>query len=368
MHQARKIEAETQTANPPDEWAVRCRYWFEQYEASIPKRKRRERQAHPLILTGNGLSLRVNRGSLVIKDGLTHYPQEKNEYRLFPGQLENPPRIVLVDGSGEITLDALDWLAEQDIPLIRLKWDGSFVSVVTSNGQAADQDKVRWQHETRHDPIARLEFAYPLITEKARNTLETLEGWVPDSSLKSSALKTATRALEKVEAKQLETLSDLLGQEGVIAGAYFRAWEGIELKWVDTDKHPIPDDWRTYRSRAALREEKPQNRHATHPVNAMLNYVYAQLCSSKQIEAIAEGYDPMAGIVHDRRKRVRGITPAFALDIMEPERPIVDRRVLEMLREHELAKEDFVVTSKGTCRAGPDLARHLIGAIEAAEL
>ena len=359
MHQARKIEAETQTAIPSDEWAARCRYWLEQYEASIPKRKRRERQAQPLILTGNGLSLRVYRGSLVIKDGLTHYPQEKKEYRFFPGQLENPPRIVLVDGSGEITLDALDWLAEQDIPLIRLKWDGSFVSVVTSNGQAADQDKVRWQHETRHDPIARLEFAYPLITRKARNTLETLEGWVPDSSLKASALKTATRALEKIEAKQLETLSDLLGQEGVIAGAYFRAWEGIELKWVDTDKHPIPEDWRIYRSRAALREEKPQNRHATHPVNAMLNYVYAQLCSRKQIEALAEGYDPMAGIVHDRRKRVRGITPAFALDIMEPERPIVDRRILNMLRDHEFALFDFAITTKGTCRLSTGLAKRI---------
>lgn len=360
MHQARNIEAETQTAIPSDEWAARCRYWLEHYEASIPKRKRRERQAHPLILTGNGLSLRVNRGSLVIKDGLTHYPQEKKEYRLFPGQLENPPRIVLVDGSGEITLDALDWLAEQDIPLIRLKWDGSFVSVVTSNGQAADQDKVRWQHETRQDPIARLEFAYPLITQKALNTLETLEGWVPDSSLKSSALKTATRALEKIEAKQLETLSDLLGQEGVIAGAYFRAWEGIELIWADTDKHPIPDDWRTYLSRAALREEKPQNRHATHPVNAMLNYVYGQLRSRKQIEAIAEGYDPMAGIVHDRRRRVRGITPAFALDIMEPERPIVDRRVLEVLGEQEFVKTDFILTTKGACRLSAAVAKNVM--------
>lgn len=344
-----------------NEWLERCEYWEAAYQASIPKRKRRERRSAPLILTGNGLSIRVDRGSLWIKDGLTHYPQEKSEYRFFQGGLENPPRIVLVDGNGQITLDAIDWLAEQKIPLIRLRWDGAFASVVTTGGQAADQEKVRWQYETRHDPEARLAFAYPLITEKARNTLETLEAFIPDGPSKDSARKTISNALAKIEAQELAKLSDLLGQEGIIASAYFRAWENVKITWSGTDRYPIPNEWRTYRSRAAMREEKPQNRHATHPVNAMLNYAYAMLCSQKQIEAIADGYDPMLGVIHDRRKRVRGITPAYALDLMEPERPIMDRRVLTLLRETDLHPADFTLSSQGKCRIGPELSRRLVG-------
>jgi CRISP-associated protein Cas1 len=120
MHQSQLLEAKILENDKQDEWAVRCRYWLAEYEASTPKRKRRERQVHPLILTGSGMSMRVNRGALVIRDGLTHYPQEINEHRFFPGGLENPPRIIMIDGSGEITLDAIDWLAEQNISLIRL--------------------------------------------------------------------------------------------------------------------------------------------------------------------------------------------------------------------------------------------------------
>lgn len=57
---------------------------------------------------------------------------------------------------------------------------------------------------------------------------------------------------------------------------------------------------------------------------------------------IVHGYDPTSGIVHGDHAR-GGNTLVF--DLMEPGRPVAERRVLEMLREHELAKADFMVTS-----------------------
>ncbi|WP_420331927.1 CRISPR-associated endonuclease Cas1 [Oceanicaulis alexandrii] len=357
MHQAREIEAETQTAIPSGEWAERCRYWLEQYEASIPKRKRRERQAHPLILTGNGLSLRVNRGSLVIKDGLTHYPQEKKEYRFFPGQLENPPRIVLVDGSGEITLDALDWLAEQDIPLIRLKWDGRVVSVVGQTGYAADPGKAAWQTETRSNEAARVAFGVPLIRQKIKGTLENLIELFPASELQERAIMTAESVLEALDNEPPKTVSDLIGLEGKAANAYFRAWATMPIRWRARDRDAVPEDWLTYTSRSALRAKRvPSNRRATHPVNAMLNYAYGMLEIRTRIQVIADGCDPTRGIVHGDNASPRD---TFVFDLMEPGRPVAERRLVEMLREHEFAKADFVVTSKGTCRVGPKLTRAL---------
>ena len=366
MHQPQSIEADTHQGLEPDDWFERCQYWQAAYDASIPTRKRRERQTAPLILTGNGLSIRVDRGALWIKDGLTHYPQERREHRFFPGGLEKPPRIVLIDGSGQVTLDALDWLAEQDIPLIRLRWDGSFASVVTSGGQATDPEKVRWQYETRHDPEARLEFARGLIIRKARATLETLDGWLPEGPQNDKAKAAIFDAVDRLETGCIDSLSDALGIEGEIANAYFRVWQGVEVRWKGTKRDPIPDEWRTFHSRSALRAGKPRNRNATHPVNAMLNYVYGMLAARKQIEAIAEGYDPTLGIVHDARKRDRGRTPAYALDMMESERSVVDRKVLTLLQSDTLHPADFTLSTKGTCRVGPELARLI--AQEAAEL
>lgn len=355
MHQVRSIEAEELEAIEHDEWFERCQYWLSAHDASIPKRKRRERQAHPLILTGNGLSMRVDRGSLWIKDGLTHYPQDKREYRFFPGGLDNPPRIVLVDGSGEITLDALDWLAEQDIPLIRLRWDGRVISVVGQTGYAADPEKAAWQSETRANEAARVAFGVPLIRQKIEATLENLAEFFPASPERDRATATAESVLETLEREPPGTVTELLGLEGRTANAYFHAWATMPIRWKTRDRDAVPEDWLTYTSRSALRAKRvPSNRRATHPVNAMLNYAYGMLEIRTRIQAIADGYDPRRGIVHGDHASGRD---TFVFDLMEPGRPAAERRVLEMLREHEFAKADFVVTSKGTCRLGASLAK-----------
>jgi len=60
------------------------------------------------------------------------------------------------------------------------------------------------------------------------------------------------------------------------AAAYFRAWREIPLKWQNSARHPIPDDWKFIGSRTS-RFNLAGNRNASHPVNAILNYAYAIL-------------------------------------------------------------------------------------------
>ena len=91
-------------------------------------------------------------------------------------------------------------------------------------------------------------------------------------------------------------------------------------------RHPIPDEWRTVGPRFT-RVYASGRRNASHPVNAILNYAYAVLQSQVQIKAVADGYDPMLGIMHYDRDGA----PAFVFDMMEPERPKVDRAVLAFL-------------------------------------
>jgi CRISP-associated protein Cas1 len=39
-----------------------------------------------LILCGHGVSLNVDGGTLLIRNGLTHYPQRRDEFRFFKGE------------------------------------------------------------------------------------------------------------------------------------------------------------------------------------------------------------------------------------------------------------------------------------------
>jgi CRISP-associated protein Cas1 len=307
----------------------------------------------------------VDRGCLLVRDGNTHYPAERREWRFFNGSLDIPPAFVLLDGSGNVTLDAIDWVARHRVPLIRVRWDGEFSSIVTSAGQAASAHKVRWQQQTRDDARARLEFAVDLIRKKAQNSLGTLQGFLPRGSLWDRAYKNVESRARSLKENPPRTFASLLGIEGSIAGDYFRVWSGLSIKWKPLKRYPIPSDWNSYRSRVALRhgirlraDGGGYNRGATHPVNAMLNYAYAVLIAQTQIRLIVEGYDPTIGIMHEK-KALRGINPAFALDHMEPMRPVVDRAVLQLINTATFAGADFSIQHDGVCRMNPELARRV---------
>ena len=76
-----------------------------------------------------------------------------------------------------------------------------------------------------------------------------------------------------------------------------------------------------------------------------------------QIRLVAEGYDPMLGIKHYERDS----SPAFVFDMMEPERPKVDRTVLAFLKSEALHPADFTIREDGIVRLNPELARRVSG-------
>ena len=341
------------------EWAERCGYWLKALETGKPKRKRRERETQPLILNGHGLSVSVDKGRLIIKDGHTHYPAEQLEWRFFKGELTLPPRIVIVDGSGNITLDALDWLTEQRVDLIRLKWDGRLITMAGTGGYSANRQKVTWQIATRANEARRVAFSVPLIEGKIQGTLFNLEHLLPASPSRDKAIEKTKAALKTFRTNPPETVSELLGIEGGVAQGYFFAWRALAMKWKAVKRYPIPDEWRTYMSRSALRTKHTvQNHRATHPINAMLNYAYGMLESSVRIQTIADGYDPGIGIIHG--DLIKPDRHTFVFDLMEPERSIVDRGILKLIQEHTFSGGDFMLQKDGVVRLNPELARMML--------
>jgi CRISP-associated protein Cas1 len=261
----------------------------------------------------------------------------------------------MLDGSGCISFDVLDWLAEQRVSLVRIDWQGNVVSVLAGTGFAADPAKLKWQVETRSDPERRMAFASGIISEKIANSIETLEAAIPSSASRERALARHRWELAGLKKHNQSTLGGLLGIEGQVASAYFKAWEGLSLRWTETSRRPIPESWSTIGTRSSLRISKAENVGATHPLNGILNYAYSVLQSRLQIEAVADGYDPTLGIMHSGR---RG-EPALVFDLMEPNRPRVDAAVLRFAMGETFCPADFVLRSDGVVRLAPQLARRV---------
>jgi CRISP-associated protein Cas1 len=337
-----------------DDWLIRNRHWISESHRAVKKRSRHERQKEPLILCGHGISLRVDGGTLLVRNGLTHYPQQREEFRFFKGDPAIPTRIILLDGSGSISFDVIDWFSEQGVALVRISWQGGVVSVLAGSGFAADPEKVRWQVETRADPAKRIAFSTKLIGDKIANSIETLRSVIPET-------RSRERALAKLDSdsrhlkKRTREISALLGIEGAASSAYFKALEGLPLNWKSTTRRPIPESWRSIGLRSAVRAGKPRNVDATHPINAMLNYGYSVLQSQLQIRAVSDGFDPTLGIMHQGRRGA----PALIFDLMEPNRPKVDAAVLGFALSEGFTGADFLLRSDGVVRLAPQLARRV---------
>jgi len=305
-----------------------------------------------LVLAGHGLSLRVHRGALVVAHGFTHYPQKAREERYFPGDPKLPSRIILLSAGGSLSLHVMRWLSEQHIPLVMLDHRGKVVNVLGTETTAADLDLRRAQIEALSNGRGLL-LACALIEQKLTASLSTLET-LPTSAGRESAIDRVTSLLRRLREEPPGTIDVLRLLEAWAAISYFAAWRSVELRWKGTGKNPIPPEWR----RVGMRQDvlRRSNRHARHPVNALLNYGYAVLESQVRIAIAEAGLDPTIGYLHVCQPG----RDSFVYDLMEPYRPHVDREVLGFARAHQFTPRDFVVSTKGVCRLHPELARRVV--------
>jgi CRISPR-associated endonuclease Cas1 len=344
-----------QATDDDNEWLLRCQNWSQRSKGrSRDKRLRRRPVSQPLILAGHGVSLKIEAGTLQIRNGFTHYPQKQETYRFFKGDADLPPRIIMLDGSGSITFDVLVWLNQQRVPLVKIDWTGNVTTVASGENFAASRERVAWQNETQSNPRKRMEFCNTLIANKIEGCIETLETSLRRSDTWDRAMKRARDDLARLANDPPQTVNELRLLEARSAVAYFRTWYATSLLWRASARRPIPDEWRTVGPRFT-RVYATGSRNASHPVNAILNYAYAVLQSQVQIRLVSEGYDPMLGIMHYDRDGA----PAFVFDMMEPERPKVDRTVLAFLKSEALHPADFTIREDGVVRLNPEFARRV---------
>ncbi|MGI8824131.1 MAG: CRISPR-associated endonuclease Cas1 [Chloroflexota bacterium] len=330
-----------------DAWAIRAEYWAAPQHEPAPRPTafgpiRVERKA--LVLNGHGVQIRIQNGALVVRNGFTHYPQRNDEQRFFPGARNLPSRIIALDNDGSITFDVIQWLGRNKVPLIALTWQGDVVSVIGGDGTPYDADLRRAQHEAITNGVG-LQLSTQLIADKisgCRESLLTL--W--QTPARDAGIVRQSQCLRELEAGPT-TYEHIRLIEARAALAYFTAWQEQPIRWKGIGRKPIPAEWHRIGLRQGLLGAS--NRYASHPVNAMLNYGYALLETQVRIQTVAHGLDPTIGYLHANHPG----RLALVYDLMEPLRPEVDRYVLEVVREHTFAPNDFLITARGMVRLHP---------------
>jgi len=339
------------------EYAERSNYWLQKSKERPWNYRHKRRDRTPVILCGHGISLRIDRGTLLIRNGFTHYPQEREEFRYFRGDLNLPSRILVLDGTGSISFDVLAWLGEQRIPLIQINWKGDVQTVASESGHSADPKLVAAQIAALENGQAK-KIARRLIAQKLSNSILTLQKCAPNSHAKDAAISHIEKQAKLVARNSGYTGSALLGSEGRSAALYFQAFHGMPIRWTGIGRQPIPRDWHFVGPRLSPLTES--NWRARHPVNAMLNYGYAVIYGQVRTHILAQGLDPGIGLMHRSASKMRD---NLALDMMEPLRPIVERRVFESVCAEGLSASDYFVGVNGVCKLGPQLARTLVVAL-----
>ena len=354
MHNS--LELNTICPNNDDLWPERGNYWISKLNP-IPQYKARKRRVihRPLVLSGHGIHLRIECGTLVIKCGFTHYPQNREEYRFFPSDRQLPSRIVILDGDGSITFDALKWMSEQNVPMVQINWRGEVVSVGGAH-YSAEPDLVKHQLAILSSGKG-FEYSTWLIQRKIENcraTILYISGGSQEAEPILNQLKKQETALRE---KPPANLGALLGVEGMAALTYFRYWQMLPLRWKGTGKKPIPEDWLRIGSRIASHEK---NQYARHPINAILNYAYGVLENQVRAQLSATGVDPTIGYIHSCGENRHSLV----FDLMEPVRPIMDKRILAFILGRTFSPGDFILNKNGICRLHPQFARFIVKSIQ----
>jgi CRISPR-associated protein Cas1 len=220
-----------------------------------------------------------------------------------------------VFGRVQVSTQALQALAERDIPVSYLSYGGWFYGQFT--GTASKNITLRLQqYQVASDPAASLKLAREMVVGKILNSRVLLRrNSRPENP---GALKELSRLAHL--ASQTGAMGSLLGLEGMAARVYFEAFpQMLKNSWAF--------DWTA------------RNRRPPHdPINALLSLGYAILTRTMTAVVQGVGYDPYLGFYHQPKYG----KPALALDLMEEFRPlIVDSTIITVLNTGEITHADF---------------------------
>jgi CRISPR-associated endonuclease Cas1 len=296
--------------------------------------------AETVVVQGYGLRIAIERGHLLIEDGVATDRRRRSIPRVSPLR-----RLVVIGHTGSVSLDALRWLRDVGAGFAQIDADASLVAVGTP--PMLDDVRVRRGQAVALGNRVGVDVARALLVAKLKGQAEVLRR-IPQ---RAAARETIERAVTGLGGA--DTIDSLRYVESRAAAAYWDAWQEVAVRFPARDAKRMPEHWLRFGTRSSMLNASP--RKATSPANAILNYLYAVLEAEARIALATVGCDLGMGVIHSDRLR----RDSFAFDLMEPVRPEVDRYVLKLLDERTFRRSDFFETREGACRLMPEIAAPL---------
>jgi len=284
-----------------------------------------------LTLAGHGARLTVERDELIINPG-TSASTVKDKAKKFARGVHGVKAIVIVGYAGYITLDAIEWIAQQNVALFTMDLVGDLCLNLIPAISAHRPHLRRAQYTANSFLIAR-----SIVIEKLNEAVR----------VKPELTLIYRRILNDIS--NMNSLEMLRLAEGRAAQLYWNQWN-FELNY----HKDFPEHWRQYSNRTS--PLTGSGRKAIHPVNAMLNYGYTILAGRIERALVFEGYDPAAGALHvhlDGRA-------SLAWDLIELLRPSVDEQLMGWIQAQKWRKRDFEANDEGTVYLRQQLARVVV--------
>jgi CRISP-associated protein Cas1 len=309
-----------------------------------PQRPLRPR-GEVVVVDGFGVSVRVERGQLLISDGAGR----ERRQRRFGRATSEIQRLVVIGGSGTVSLDAIRWLADTGAALVCVDRDGSVLcSSLTGRADA----KLRRAQALAPYNQTGVAVARALLQPKLEGQLRLLAR-LPGAS--AAAERSIREAINQVA--EAATIEEALVGEANAARAYWACWADVEPRFHVKGREPVPAAWRRFGPRESV--VSSGTRLATTPAAAMANYLFALATFEAHLACLSTGLDPALAVFHaDRSYR-----DSLPLDLVEPIRPAVEEHLLDLLETRELDPDWFYETRRGSCRLLAPLTHELAASL-----
>jgi len=296
-----------------------------------------------LVVDGYGITLSIERGHLLVRDGIADQRRERRLSRIEP----EIRRIVVLADTGTISLDVTRWCADLGITLIQIDRHGR--TLLTAIPPSRSDARLRRAQAFAVDEPAGLEISRGLIRTKLQRQAN-----VAGTYLDSEHVRDCILALG-IQLDTAQNLADLRSLEAAAASTYFSTWCGrAAVAFAPRAQGSVPEHWRRFEGRRPPRG-KASAFTAIDPVNAILNYLYRLAEVEARRACLIIGLDPGLGFIHtDKLSR-----DSLALDLLETVRPHVDAWLLNLLQVRTFQPRDFHETRTGACRILEPLTHEL---------
>jgi CRISPR/Cas system-associated endonuclease Cas1 len=270
--------------------------------------------------------MRVRRGALEIDHGPV---AERASQRI---DIDDPhPCAILFDGlGGLLTNDAIRFCARRGIALIMPDGPGRMITIAHSALEAKDGETLRdigpaiIRAQCAADPVR---IARAIVQAKIQ---------ADKASLGPRVTPVMPRTIARCEAALLtaRTLSEIVMIEAKAASVYWRTWRDLGL--IERKGGNLPRSWLRFAQRNKGAEFLG-NKHAAHPISAMINYCIVVEAGRLARALAGEGMALQIGFLHsDKHGR-----NSLVWDCIEPLRAKINANVFKFIASHEFARADF---------------------------